>query len=516
MGYTACWFTKSTSVSVMYLSSLFCTALAVISLAGSTVSAAALSTRDKSGTISFVQYKPELIFEYSTPTPDAQNWIGIYYASYGGPEKEQYVNDAVDWQWAEKSKGKVYMATDKLQPGEYTAYFMAKNGYKWLAEPLDFVVPGNGPLKFLVPQFTTHNGRVGDYFQAMIDGLLANPQNQTTHFVKVSGDDWVQVTSDGTLFGTPKAGGLSKVTIEAHVKNGSKAVLQVNIPVHIVGADLVEQLSVVSLNLWYGGSKVKDFHRKQVQYIANSGADVVALQETLDNSGIRLANALGWYVWQGKTAAIIARYPIVQVYSATGVSGAVRLELDGNKREVIVWNAHLSHKPYGPYDFCFDKMAMDKVMRRENESGRVSQIREIIDKMRYHLNNAHRVPVVLAGDFNAPSHLDWTQETSSKHCNVGAFNWPTSVEPIKAGLRDSFREIYPDPVKVPSNTWSPVQETNAGRPEPRDRIDFIYQKGLRTLHSDSQVWGSHNPEPNQADNEWPSDHAAVRTIFTFQ
>src|SRR5699024_4602667 len=144
-------------------------------------------------------------------------------------------------------------------------------------------------------------------------------------------------TSDGTLFGTPKAGGLSKVTIEAHVKNGSKAVLQVNIPVHIVGADLVEQLSVVSLNLWYGGSKVKDFHRKQVQYIANSGADVVALQETLDNSGIRLANALGWYVWQGKTAAIIARYPIVQVYSATGVSGAVRLELDGNKREVIVW-----------------------------------------------------------------------------------------------------------------------------------------------------------------------------------
>ena len=129
MGYTACWFTKSTSVSVMYLSSLFSTALAVISLAGSTVSAAALSTRDKSGTISFVQYKPELIFEYSTPTPDAQNWIGIYYASYGGPEKEQYVNDAVDWQWAEKSKGKVYMATDKLQPGEYTAYFMAKNGY---------------------------------------------------------------------------------------------------------------------------------------------------------------------------------------------------------------------------------------------------------------------------------------------------------------------------------------------------------------------------------------------------
>ncbi|UNI23805.1 hypothetical protein JDV02_009602 [Purpureocillium takamizusanense] len=498
----------------MYLSSFFSTALAVVAIAGSTVSAAPFPSLP--GSITMVRIKPNLQIRYETSEAHDDNWIGIYYPSYGGPEKEKYVNDAIEWKPAKGENGVVELDIEKLQPGRYTVYFLSQGGYKWQSIPIDVVITGSGPLKFIINNFTTHNARVGDYFDAVIAGLLGNPEDQDTNFVKKEGPDWVQVTTDGSLFGTPTAGGLSRVAVEAQAKSGARALLIVYIPVHNAGASLVEQLSVVTLNLWYGGREVKDAHRKQIQYIANSGADVVGLQETMDTHGIRLANALGWHVWQGKSAAIIARYPIAQVYQATGVSGAVRLELDGNKREVIVWNAHLADKPYGPYSLCFDRLAPVEVLRHEEESGREAQMRDILYKMRPHLGNAKKVPVILTGDFNAPSHLDYTDATRWRHCNAGRMEWPTSVQAAKAGLADSFREIHSDPLQVPGNTWSPIYRSNDGRHEPEDRIDFIHHKGLlRPIVAEVDVWGTHRFEPHHADNEWPSDHAAVRTIFSF-
>ncbi|KAJ6445268.1 endonuclease/exonuclease/phosphatase family [Purpureocillium lavendulum] len=494
----------------MQLSSLFATALAVISLGASTASAAIIPRQD--GTLKFVKGSP-LTFEYQTSQPDAKNWIAIYYSNYGGPVKEEYVTDSLTWEWAKESKGKVSLTTTKLQPGAYTVYFLAKNGYKWLANPIDVIVPGDGPFQFIVPIFTTLNGRVGDEFEADISGLIESPAQREPSFTKVGGDDWIQVSPDGSISGTPTKGGMSFVSVKATSKKNDHATLNVTIPVQNARTPLVEKLTVLTFNMWVGGRKINGFHKKQVRYLANSDADIVGLQESGDGSGIRLAQALGWNVWQGKDVSIITRYPISQVYDGTGVAGAVRVSLDKWKHDVIVWNAHLGYTPYGPYDLCFDNVTVDEVMKRETQSGRTPQIVAIMDKMKPHIANANNVPVILMGDFNAPSHLDWTDATRAQHCNVGPVNWPTSAEPTKAGLVDSFREVHSNPITEPGITWSPIYRTNDGRPEPLDRIDFVYHKGLRTLDSQAQIVGSIKPEPNHADNEWPSDHAAVRSVF---
>ncbi|OAQ58682.1 hypothetical protein VFPPC_14849 [Pochonia chlamydosporia 170] len=73
---------------------------------------------------------------------------------------------------------------------------------------------------------------------------------------------------------------------------------------------------------------------------------------------------------------------------------------------------------------------------------------------------------------------------------------------------DSFREMHPNPVAVPGNTWSPIYEDD--KSEPMDRIDFIYHKGMTTVASEVMVLGK--PKGGQ-DNEWPSDHAAVLSTF---
>jgi hypothetical protein len=70
---------------------------------------------------------------------------------------------------------------------------------------------------------------------------------------------------------------------------------------------------------------------------------------------------------------------------------------------------------------------------------------------------------------------------------------------------------------VCGTTWSPIfplSEGDTGIPEPQDRIDFIYAtKQLKVTTSRTTVVGMPQPPPNEADNEWTSDHAAVITFF---
>ncbi|KAK2603723.1 hypothetical protein QQS21_004099 [Conoideocrella luteorostrata] len=270
----------------------------------------------------------------------------------------------------------------------------------------------------------------------------------------------------------------------------------------------------MSYNLWFGGTKVNDYHNKQVRFLTDSGVDIVGVQESSGGHAKRLGEALGWDYWQGDDVGIISRYPIVEKYPASGVGGSVRIALDQDL-EINVWNVHLGYDPYGPYDFCFSNMTREQVLNRESISGRTEQIKQIIKEMEPQLANADRIPVILTGDFNAPSHLDWTNFTRSLHCDVGSFDWPTSKYPIAAGMTDSFREVHRNPRTEPGITWSPIYLTNELRPEPKDRIDFIYKKGkhLRAYKSETVVAGKPRPEPNHQDNEWTSDHAAVNTIF---
>ena len=72
------------------------------------------------------------------------------------------------------------------------------------------------------------------------------------------------------------------------------------------------------------------------------------------------------------------------------------------------------------------------------------------------------IPTFLTGDFNAPSHLDWTEAAVGLRPHVKyAMPWPVSMAVEAAGFRDAYRELHPDPVADPGLTWW------AGRPADR-------------------------------------------------
>nr|WP_272923024.1 HAD-IA family hydrolase [Streptomyces sp. SID5464] len=273
-------------------------------------------------------------------------------------------------------------------------------------------------------------------------------------------------------------------------------------------AMLPRELRVLSWNLWHGGTQVDDHRAKQLKVILDTGADVVGLQETGGSAARELAEALGWHHHAaGQNLGVISRHPIIARLGDPGVgfygAAGARILVD-EAHEVDVWTTHLHHTPYGPYEAAFDGLPAAELIAHEEV--RLAQMR---DTLRWIARSAaDTTPVILTGDFNTPSHLDWPDVA-----------WPVTQAAEEAGLRDSYREAHPDPATDPGHTWSPVHpehEDGSGRPEPQDRIDYVLHngQGLKVLDSRTIVSGTPRAWPDVTDNDWPSDHAAVLTAFT--
>lgn len=140
------------------------------------------------------------------------------------------------------------------------------------------------------------------------------------------------------------------------------------------------------------------------------------------------------------------------------------------------------------------------------------------------VQNSDQNALIVAGDFNSPSHMDWIDETKASH-GGWAVQWPsTYLLQNKTGLIDSFRKLFPDPLKVPGITWSTVHRASGAEwdytiPEPLDRIDFIMYRSPKLEPTSSITYQGDEPvkpEPGHKDNDYPSDHFCVITDFTYQ
>ncbi|GAA2854681.1 hypothetical protein GCM10010517_12730 [Streptosporangium fragile] len=466
---------------------------------------------------------------YSTPRPDPKNWIGLYTDPGNGPVDETYVGPSLKWVYIPGGSGTATLPTDGLEPGDYIVYALAKDGYAWLARPVTLKIVSSEPLHFVSDDIPLRNARALKPYAATVGGLVRGDTAGLT-FRKVSGPRWVTVGADGAISGIPRAADVLRpaaVRVEARNGAGQVASATATIEVRAPGTKLVPELRAMSWNLWHGGSQVRGAREKQLKFLLDHDVDVVGMQETSGTSAKELAEALGWDHFQaGSDLGIVSRYPITSrgpLPSASGLAGInARIRIDDRDRqEVVIWNVHLGYTPYGPYDACFGKMTHAQLLANETSSKRTPQITAILAAMRADLAGARRTPVLLTGDFNAPSHLDWTPAT--KRCGYDSVAWPTSVLPERAGLKDSFRVAHPDPAAVPGTTWSPVYPTftggyghdsHKGEPEPQDRIDFVHYAGkLRVLDSRALVEGTPAPIPGHAGNAWTSDHAAVLSTF---
>lgn len=275
-------------------------------------------------------------------------------------------------------------------------------------------------------------------------------------------------------------------------------------------AQVPVEFRAMSFNIWRGGTQHQPL-QKTVDVIRVTRADVVGIQEP-DNSLIALATALGWNY--SAKASIITRFPILSDWKVNGNRwGGAKVRMD-NGRVLVVYNDHFNPYPYGPYEIRDGKARNQREVERvERESGRVDQMQRVLTHNRN--RGEANLPVVFVGDFNTPSHLDWTARTAPRNFGL-VIEWPVTAMAAKAGFRDALRDIHPDALAKPAFTWSPgYPAPNVAPDDVMDRIDFVLYRGPLQV-TQARIVGEQGPQSDIPFESWPSDHRAVIATFRTQ
>ena len=266
-------------------------------------------------------------------------------------------------------------------------------------------------------------------------------------------------------------------------------------------------LKVMEFNIEYGGDTV-DF-RKVVEAVEMADPDVIGLEEAETNTG-RLAKAAGYEYWSN-AMQVVSRYPLLEPPETKGSYLYVQVQPG---RCVALSNVHLPSDKPGPTMIRRGKpveqiVATEEEVRLPYIQGQLEVLPPLVEQ---------GIPVFLLGDFNAPSHLDYTDEVVGTRDYVKyVVDWPVSKAVEAAGFIDSWRAVYPDPLESLGLTWwaarPKVDGWNPGPNAPQDRIDFIYSAGPVAATAAQLAGEQGGPEVTFGVKPWGSDHRAVMSTF---
>ncbi|MBN8600166.1 MAG: endonuclease/exonuclease/phosphatase family protein [Planctomycetes bacterium] len=268
-----------------------------------------------------------------------------------------------------------------------------------------------------------------------------------------------------------------------------------------------------------------------------ANADVVGVQE--DCTSDDLLRELGdpWY----RVGSIYSRLPLTKV-SVEPYLTVAKVELT-KERSVTIVNCHWfpPKNGYGP-DLAQAELRaqsdlsdasgiahriIEKCAVPQGPSGYEATVQPIEKAME------NQEAVILTGDFNEPSHLDWTERYAKEGTDRWVVNptgkplrfaidWPGSKRLASIGMQDSYRAIHPNEVERLGVTWTPPYPEKApGRrnygDQVLDRIDRVYHAGTMLYPVAAEVVGEATSTSDIVfPGRWPSDHRAVVINFRIE
>jgi endonuclease/exonuclease/phosphatase family metal-dependent hydrolase len=261
---------------------------------------------------------------------------------------------------------------------------------------------------------------------------------------------------------------------------------------------------MMQFNIEYGGHGV-DFS-SVAKAIHAASADVVAVQEACATMP-EIAADLGWPSWDARTQ-VVSKFPLITPQPVR--RGSILVEVEPGQVFVVV-NIHPPSRGYGPS--AAERGLKPRALVRRERRIRMPDLDmalQAADELR-----AQGMAVVVLGDFNTPSHRDWTQECVGQRPHLkSAVAWPLSVALEEDGFADVYRTIYPDPVRDPGLTWPAkrpfVKGYNPGlNDQAADRIDLMFTTPNITPRSMTIVGERESKFTQIAVEPWPTDHRAL-------
>ena len=298
------------------------------------------------------------------------------------------------------------------------------------------------------------------------------------------------------------------------------------------GAETI--LRVMTFNTWGGGANEGKPVDETAAVIRAAGADIVGIQETRQEApncdeescppagesiAAKLAAALGFHHYdQAKTNdalwanAILSRYPIG---AATPNDLGVAIDVGG--RRVYAFNIHLTDYPYQPYQLVGIPYGSAPFLRTEAEAANAADaargpgIALFVEDLKA-ADGAEAAFVF--GDFNEPSHRDWTERAVAAGRKPVAVRFPSARAVEAQGFVDAYRATHPDEVASAGYTWEAIARP-ADFAVHHDRIDYVFARGAGLAVEQAQIVGEKAPEADVVVTPWPSDHRAVVATVRF-
>lgn len=322
-------------------------------------------------------------------------------------------------------------------------------------------------------------------------------------------------------------------------------------------APIEKELSVLQLNIWQEGTMIEYGFEAIVDNIILVDPDFVTFSEVRNYNNVDFISRLIfelekkgslYYGENSESTGIISKYPIIEqvyVYPLENDHGSVlKASIEMGNKTIILYSAHLDYQNYACYlprgysGSSWQKLENpitnpDSILIANRKSRRLQAIEKVIADAKTEIIQNHIV--IIGGDFNEPSHLDWQKETKNLWDHNGAVvNWDCSIALYNSGFIDTYRDVFPDVVNYPGftfpsdNTDAPVSKlTWAPDADERDRIDFIYFYPTKSITlkdavivgpSSSIVRSTRSAEQSNdkfilPQGIWPTDHKAVLATF---
>ena len=330
-------------------------------------------------------------------------------------------------------------------------------------------------------------------------------------------------------------------------------------------AEVYQNFKVFQLNTWFGATQVPDAYGGLVDIIDQVDPDIVLLCELRNDKLLNILHdgeneytrRLCKYLKEkGKTyyghnngtvIGILSKYEIkdYKILPMPTDNYMIKAIIDIRGQEVAFYSLHLDYKHYACYlprgynsgpdwSKLAEPIKDSTIVMKDNRLGtRDEALAIFLDDAKSEMDKG-RV-VVMGGDFNEPSHLDWQENTKNLRSHNGVVaNWDCSVMLKNAGYVDTYREKYPDAVDYPGFTFpaaNPSATINqlsfCPEYDERDRIDFIYYHGSQPIQllkaelvgpSGSVYFGKEGENDSkdvfiEPKGVWPTDHKGNLTTF---
>lgn len=319
-----------------------------------------------------------------------------------------------------------------------------------------------------------------------------------------------------------------------------------------------DSIRVLQWNIWQEGSKIPGGKKAIVDEIVRLRPDFVTLSEVRNYNDVDYTATLvadlaargeTYYSFRTDDTGLLSRYPIADtltVFPLKDDHGSIyRLRATDGKRRYAVYTAHLDYLNDAYYDVrgydgsTWEEIpipgSVDEVLRRNVISKRDDAIADFIATASRDRDDGY--VVILGGDFNEPSHRDWTADTRNLYDHNGmVIPWTVTTMLENSGFIDTYRALYPDPLTHPGFTYPsdnsalpPEKITWAPKADERDRIDYIWVSAYPGMTiADARIFGpsSSIARSQRVDNYlldpfilplgvWPTDHKGLLVTLRF-